>query len=1060
MATVVYDFGFSTSADGWSGFATRSGGQLYDTYVGRNLVFSYSYSCSYTFEQLGVPAGATVTGISVSLNGHYTTVNVAAATVPGLTLGTAGGAAVTVSALTTSSANYTGSVTGLSLASSASAGLTASGSGKTGNHASGTVEVPYLTGLSVTVTYQESSAPIERALSATATASSTFARALALVRATSGSLAAVLDHLKQGGGSSSPPTPRAASFTWASSGVTQLTVSLPSDVADGELLVLVTSQDVAGVHSLGDGSWTAVGGGAFSTSVGSAYLWTKVWRTGDSTTVVLTSTVSERLCAAVIPLSGHDGVDVWDTTESATSPWTCPSATTTVGNAYVLRIVAEEMGVPSGNVHSNAQLDAWGQGGIDSGTWTSLWGAAQASAGSTGTAAISSTLDRDARMFTVAIKPASGTGPIVRLLTAATSAAATASRYLWMVRQATAASGSVYTRSLALGREAATPATALLSRGLQRLQSATSTASASSARAMSLTRAALATGAGVVHRACSRTLTATSAASALCLRGLTALLAAVATGGGLLTHLKQTPVSFLRQHTLESGQPDGTTITAANSATGGDAFNLLSATAPVYSTAQANRGDLSAYVNADAACNLGWSGVGGVDTLYIREYLYLSNLPSAATRHINVTNGSGTIQAVISVTTTNGLQLLGVGLATMGTLTSAVTTGEWNRVELKLTSTGDWEIRTFKGANVNGTTPDASTSGNGNVGSGYDRVSFGAIFARSGWRLYLDDLALSDTDWCGSAADGPVVIERLLAAVAQGTGLVMRSLLRVLGVPATTTATLSTAQAIARLLEATASAGAHLVRSLGRALAGAVTSGASSQRQLRLVRAAAAPASAALAAGRRFVRTLTATAATLATLARESAIARTLVAGVQGTAQVLRSLLRGLRATATGAGTYQRRVLLTRGVSATAATTALLRGIQRVMQSGATTFASLTRRQAIERVLTAGAAAASTLRRHLALSRAATVAPAASYLRQLPHLLAASANASAALGYGRALFRQLTASATTLASAIVDGVGVLVRPLWSIGRAALRWSQHRDAERRWGTGFPRRRWPR
>ena len=172
MANVVKTFAFATTADGFthSGSATAAftsgdgnpAGSLRMGVTGRNTAGSGTWTWTGTFEDLGVPAGTTVTGYSAASFDHRCSVwNV------GGSPNQVGAWSIndgTARTLVTATANYTGTtswanrsaspgVTGLSLPSNTSVSLTLGYSIKDGNNASAAVTVG-ADNLSLTVEYE------------------------------------------------------------------------------------------------------------------------------------------------------------------------------------------------------------------------------------------------------------------------------------------------------------------------------------------------------------------------------------------------------------------------------------------------------------------------------------------------------------------------------------------------------------------------------------------------------------------------------------------------------------------------------------------------------------------------------------------------------------------------------------------------------------------------------------------------------------------------------------------------------------------------------------------
>lgn len=212
-------------------------------------------------------------------------------------------------------------------------------------------------------------------------------------------------------------------------------------------------------------------------------------------------------------------------------------------------------------------------------------------------------------------------------------------------------------------------------------------------------------------------------------------------------------------HTFESGQPDTTTISGANSAVGGNAFDAIVGT-PTYSTTHAHAGTLSMKITeagSHVSHQAEWRTLGQITAdVWVRFYLWAAAVPNTASeRYVRANNDAGTGSCLVGVQSTTGV-VLGFNGAQTGTAVGsvAISTSQWIRIEARLRAgagTGQVEWRLYNTpeaaiASYDDTNSASSMANSTNI----DRVAFGTQSAGTlNQDFWIDDIAVSTTDWIG-----------------------------------------------------------------------------------------------------------------------------------------------------------------------------------------------------------------------------------------------------------------------------------------------------------------------
>jgi hypothetical protein len=213
---------------------------------------------------------------------------------------------------------------------------------------------------------------------------------------------------------------------------------------------------------------------------------------------------------------------------------------------------------------------------------------------------------------------------------------------------------------------------------------------------------------------------------------------------------------------FETGLASGTGITAANSGggTAGTAFTVVTANGAItYDNTEIAHGSLAAkFVTGTTGANVlqYGSGVltGAPTTFYFRANLYLPSLPAVAFRVAKFEGGSNALIGELDINSSGKMQLRDATGTVQYTSTSAIPTGQWVRIEGKITvgaSTGQVELKLFAAVDSTTATEDDTITSLNLSANGLNFSQFGsATTTSSSVTFWLDDLAISDTAWLGA----------------------------------------------------------------------------------------------------------------------------------------------------------------------------------------------------------------------------------------------------------------------------------------------------------------------
>jgi hypothetical protein len=124
---------------------------------------------------------------------------------------------------------------------------------------------------------------------------------------------------------------------------------------------------------------------------------------------------------------------------------------------------------------------------------------------------------------------------------------------------------------------------------------------------------------------------------------------------------------------------------------------------------------------------------------YVRLYLYIASLPGGNDAIIRFSTTANTNRAGIRLTSGGVLQLINSSSVQVGSDSSALSTGQWYMIELRIDATtnpGTVEAR------LNG---QVFASGSNNIQGSWARIQFGSMTAAMTADLYFDDIVVNDT---------------------------------------------------------------------------------------------------------------------------------------------------------------------------------------------------------------------------------------------------------------------------------------------------------------------------
>lgn len=205
-------------------------------------------------------------------------------------------------------------------------------------------------------------------------------------------------------------------------------------------------------------------------------------------------------------------------------------------------------------------------------------------------------------------------------------------------------------------------------------------------------------------------------------------------------------------NTLNVG-PDGSTITSAGSAGGGNAFSAVTTEHGAtlqYDNARV-RGSFSARHSLPSGGNSYYAWNGSFRNWYGRIYVWLDARPSGDLRLVRAVSGSSTLCA-IDILADGSLRAVDSANNTIASIGGrGIRTGRWVRIEWHVDhQAGLIEIRLFNRTDSNRPTATAISTSGHSIGSSSSQVQFG----RSGTEptaitFWTDDAAISSNGFIG-----------------------------------------------------------------------------------------------------------------------------------------------------------------------------------------------------------------------------------------------------------------------------------------------------------------------
>lgn len=211
----------------------------------------------------------------------------------------------------------------------------------------------------------------------------------------------------------------------------------------------------------------------------------------------------------------------------------------------------------------------------------------------------------------------------------------------------------------------------------------------------------------------------------------------------------------LINETFESGTANATLTTVNTSAT---SFNGV---APTFSTTR-HQGELSAqFTTVTAASSARFEHVEVASAWYVFR-IYITALPAASQYLATFQTAAGINIGDLRINSAGTLTIRN-NITAVVTTTNPLALNTWHRIAIKVVpnTTNGLTLKTYTGANVNGTTPDENLSGNSTVAGPVQRLVIGNTTV-STFDLRVDQIEGSSTDEpSGAAATVPGAVTNL-----------------------------------------------------------------------------------------------------------------------------------------------------------------------------------------------------------------------------------------------------------------------------------------------------------
>lgn len=215
-------------------------------------------------------------------------------------------------------------------------------------------------------------------------------------------------------------------------------------------------------------------------------------------------------------------------------------------------------------------------------------------------------------------------------------------------------------------------------------------------------------------------------------------------------------MSITKANTLESGLAAGTTITAANTATGGNAFTAVTVSASMsatYIVAPIRDGQCARMLGAGGtAAYLEWTETTAAQSaVYLRAYIQVRKFHTGNVTLITARGAETAGGYILRMSSTGVLQLV-QNTATQVVLTTGATPlalNTWYRIELYVDKTGAWGLRVNLGETYNPLFSELGGSGAAPGMAGlFTVLRVGTEGAALTSEVYVDDVAYGN-DWVG-----------------------------------------------------------------------------------------------------------------------------------------------------------------------------------------------------------------------------------------------------------------------------------------------------------------------
>jgi hypothetical protein len=228
------------------------------------------------------------------------------------------------------------------------------------------------------------------------------------------------------------------------------------------------------------------------------------------------------------------------------------------------------------------------------------------------------------------------------------------------------------------------------------------------------------------------------------------------------------------------GGTDGVAVSNANSGgVSGDAFDTVTGTLCLYSSAQAHSGTLGCrIVDATVGQSVNWTGLGSITTdVYFRFYMYLTALPTTNRLYMmrlnnNAAGACGWLRLISGTGVVSMADASQAGFGAEGVVPVAL--NQWVRIEWRVlpsTTAGSMEWRLYN-------TADSSTYDDNYgpvtglvLGANLDQMLFGSqsTFPTTPFTVIYDDVAVSTAGWIGPSV-APSSNETIPIPFSRGSG--------------------------------------------------------------------------------------------------------------------------------------------------------------------------------------------------------------------------------------------------------------------------------------------------